>query len=178
MKKKSKKAKNQTKTKRKKEKREQLFTVISNGVEGKAVAQDVFPAWKRCTVWGFFAAHCAPNVSERAGAAPLAFAVGVWGQCRGWQWPWCHLPVPCSEGISELEPQSKALLPYRLWTDSSSLDCHKKTPQKTLGKLCQERPQFLCQPSLVQPPLRESSESLTNSQIFGHYSFKLLSVKE
>lgn len=75
----------------------------------------------------------APNVAERAGAAPLAFAVGGWGQQGGWQWPWCQLSVPCSvciEGISVLAPQSKALLPYRLWTDPSSLDCHRLAAQK------------------------------------------------
>lgn len=39
------------------------------------MAQNVFPAWKRCTVWGGFflqlsllSEKCAPNAAERAGA--------------------------------------------------------------------------------------------------------------
>lgn len=109
------------------------------------------------------------------GAVPLAFAVGVWGQWRGWQWPWCQLSVPCSvciEGISVLAPQSKALLPYRLWSDASSLDCHSlaaKNPWANSAK----RPQFLCETSLLQPPLRESSASGTRAQIVNIWTLQL-----
>lgn len=109
------------------------------------------------------------------GAAPLAFAVGVWGQGRGWQWPWCQLAVPCSvriEGISVLAPQSNALLPSRLWSDASSLDCPSlaaKNPWANFAK----RPQFLCETSLLQPPLRESSESGTRAQIVNIWTLQL-----
>lgn len=129
--------------------------------------------------FGVFLQLIVPQMCQREQGLPLWPLLWVFGDsAEGDSDPGATSLCPALKGFQSWNPKAKLCSPTGSELTLSAWIAIKKTPQKTLGKLCQERPQFLCQPSLVQPPLRESSESLTNSQIFGHYSFKLLSVKE
>lgn len=152
MKKKSKKAKNQTKTKRKKEKREQLFTVISNGVEGKAVAQDVFPAWKRCTVWGFLQL-IVPQMCQREQGLPLWPLLWVFGDsAEGDSDPGATSLCPALKGFQSWNPKAKLCSPTGSELTLPAWIAIKKPPKKPWANFAKRGHNFYVNPAWCSHP--------------------------